>query len=54
MKPAEEIKLFKAAKNLIRQGYGLDCKTFNKDCIDCRAKAAYAFINNHIKILEME
>lgn len=54
MESREEIKLFKAAKKLLKESYGLNCKTFNKDCIDCRAKAAYAFINNHIKILEME
>jgi hypothetical protein len=54
MTTSEEIKLFKVAKKLLKESYGLNCKTFNKDCIDCRAQAAYAFINNHIKILEMK
>jgi len=52
MKIENEIKFWKEAKKIIRQGYGKSCKEFNLSCSACQANLVYSWIDNHIALLK--
>ena len=46
-----EQKLTQLMIRTLRKGYGLQCKEYDENCMECRAKMCVGFLEGHLSLL---